>query len=492
MNSPVQDLPKKALPERIHRELRKGETIYHSMLPCHVSSKHPEGKWVAQVRREDNGKLTKYPVKGFGTPRDALDYVKSLRPDARGHVSTARPGEPTLTELYEFVKTHRQKRLSENSRDKKEIRWRLYIEPEWGDRPISQITRRNAQEWITEVEESILASEAGTLGLSQFEKVRTDLHFLFECLPSFSSDYEDRKNPFADLDFISPPPRVKVTIESQFFGAIAHACNELTAEGLCTEWIVEIFQTSLLSGLREGEVMALCADQLDFKNGAIIVDRAVRRDAREIDPITRVEVGPVLRQAINLPKGGTPTNNKTRIVPMCDQLAAILQRVCARERPSHGAWDLLWPGETGKLREQTRFRTAWTTLRERLNEIALYAPLIHESGQWPAVPKRQGWPRNIVVDAARRNASLRLPNIFKNIDFRDTRNSFASYMNEIGLSQATREHILGHGGGLTNAVYTVVTSGAHQDARRRLTAGWLTAADGRKMSATRHAAPQPA
>lgn len=473
MEKSAQTLPKRILPDRIRRELRKGETIYHSTLPCHVSNKHPEGKWIAQVRREDRaGKLIKYPVKGFGTPKEALDHVRALRPNEKGQVAFERQGEPTVEALYEYVRAHRQKRLTETTKVGKESRWRLHIEPEWADWPLSKVTRRAAQEWVTQMETKIEEGEAGTLGIAQLEKVRTDLHALFECLPSFSPDYEDRRNPFADLDSIARPPRAKVTIESQHFAAIELACEELAKEGLCTLWIAEVFLTSLFSGLREGEVLALCRDQLDFKNRAILVDRALRRKSRAIDHATRLEIGNVQRQAMHLPKGGSPTNDKTRVVPISDQLLRILQRASSRPKDGRVEWNLIWPGETGKLREVGRFRTAWVTLRERLHELASLAPIDDEDGAWPPLPKRQGWPKNPLIERARLEPHLRLPDVFGDIDFRDTRNSFASYMNEIGLSQATREHILGHGGGLTNTVYTTVTSGAFQDARKRLSKGW--------------------
>jgi hypothetical protein len=114
----------------------------------------------------------------------------------------------------------------------------------------------------------IAAGEKDTLGLPQFQKVRTDLHFMFEALDSFAPEYEDRKNPFAGLDFTEQAPRVKVTIESPYFAAIYHACTRFVEEDLCVQWVTQMFLTSLLSGLREGETMALCRDQLDFDNGA--------------------------------------------------------------------------------------------------------------------------------------------------------------------------------------------------------------------------------
>jgi hypothetical protein len=123
MSRPAQELPKEEVPERIKRELRKGETIYHSAMANHVSAKFPTGKWIAQLRREEPGKLIKYPVKGFGSPKEALDYLKSLRPNAQGVVHAARQGEPTVAKLYEFVKTHKKTRLAESTKKARESRW---------------------------------------------------------------------------------------------------------------------------------------------------------------------------------------------------------------------------------------------------------------------------------------------------------------------------------------------------------------------------------
>ena len=479
----AQTLPKLELPERIRRDLKVGETIYHSRMACHVSAKFPDGKWVGQVRREEKGRLVKFPVKAFGTPREALDYVRSLRPG--GKATAQRANEPTVADLYDFVTEHRQKRIKDITKANKESRWRLHIAPMWGDWPISRVTKRAAQEWLTEVEAEVTTgtyvSESGSpqaFGLAQLEKVRTDLHALFESAGSFEPEYQDRKNPFADLDFLARPPRIKATLESQHYGALVHACFQLVECELCVPWIVQMFLTSLLSGLREGEVMGLCRDQLDFKHGAMVVDRALRRKAHAIDPKTRLEGGPVLRQAMNLPKGGTPTNPKIRIVPMSDHLAEILQPVADASGFNGAAWDLLWPSEEGTLRELSRFRSVLRTLLQRLNEIATLAPLRHSGSSWPDVPKRQGWVRNPVIAEARRTPRLRLPDVFGGFEFRDTRSSFASYMNEVNLSQATREHILGHANGLTNFTYTEVTTRAFQDARDRLTNGWKPFSDG--------------
>ena len=442
------------LPERVRRDLLIGETIYHSTAACHRSTKHPEGKWVGQVRRTENGRLIKYPVKAFASPQLALAYVKSLRPNATGRVFAAAQGEATVADLFEFVKKHKWKRLSPKRIALKESRWRLHIEPFWGLWSLTQVTRRAAQEWVTDIEASIAAGKAGTLGQPQFSECRMDLHGMFDALGIFDERFEERKNPFADLECLAREQRHRVCIESQQFAAIELACSLLVAERLCTDWVVGMFLTALLSGLRLGEVLALCREQIDFSSGAIRVDRAVREQDRELDSRTMTPAGPIQRVAVNLPKG-----DKIRVVPISDQLAAILRSFCNRPCVEGAKWNLVFPSETGCPKEHTRLTGAFNTLCKRLDELA--KKTAHGG---------RGWPRNPLIEEFR---CVSLPDVWNTIVFRDTRNSFASYAEEAGIPQATREAILGHGAkGVTNKHYTDVTTKGFQDSRQRLTEGW--------------------
>ncbi len=447
---------KKDLPERVRRELRTGETVYHSLAACHISGKFPDGKWVGQVRREERGRLIKYPVKAFGTPQEALAYVKSLRPDEKGRVYSPSAGEATVSDLYEYARKHAWKNLSAKRRDMKESRWRLHIEPYWGEVPLSQVTRRAVQEWITEVEEEISSGRSGGLGLAQFSQCRLDLHSFFEVIGLFDERFEDRRNPFRaqGLAYTACEQRPRVCLESQHFPVIELACRRMVEEGLVTDWAAAMFLVSLLSGLRLGETMALCRDQIDFKSGAILVDRAVRERARELDRVTMVPVGEIRRMAINLPKG-----NKIRTVPVSDQLIGILKPFANRVRTNSGGWELLFPSEAGTLKEEARVKAAFTTLCKRMDELA------NHQGRGG-----RGWQQNALLPEF---ASHNLPKVWTRIVYRDTRNSFASYAEEVGIPQATREAILGHGPkGVTNKAYTDVTSKGFQDARKRLTRGW--------------------
>ncbi|MGD9727777.1 MAG: tyrosine-type recombinase/integrase [Nitrospira sp.] len=64
-----------------------------------------------------------------------------------------------------------------------------------------------------------------------------------------------------------------------------------------------------LAGLRLSEQMALTAEQVDFTQGVIVIDRAIK-------------LGPTGRQEVGLPKG-----DKTRLVALCPTLADLLKPV---------------------------------------------------------------------------------------------------------------------------------------------------------------------
>jgi integrase len=254
------------------------------------------------------------------------------------------------------------------------------------------------------------------------------------------------------LSFLASPKRARVTIESQHYGVVLNAGFALVERDLATKWIVEMFATSLLGGLREGEVLGLLTTRLDFKKGIIVVDRALRKNAQDVDK-DGLPVGPIKRVALGLPK-----SDKTRIVPMSDQLASILKPIWEEVGGSKEE-RFLWPNSKNGMKEVTRFHRAFATLRKRFDLMAKL--------------KDDRWERfNELVEEMRSDKSIRLPDRFGAIDFRDTRNSFASFTNEVRLAQATREAVMGHAKGVTNVSYTDLTAKAVADARRRLTAGW--------------------
>lgn len=457
------------LPDRMAKQLQTGETINHTAAKQYVSERFPSGKWLAEVRRMEKGRLHRYPRKAFGTAQEALAYILSTRTAGKDGPTVRLAGEKTVTDLYREWKRHAWKNISERTKEEQERRWRLHIEPYWGSWTLSQVRPLAAQEWLTEEEER-LGEQGKGHGLAQLEKVRIQLHGMFRFAAKTEFGGFERANPFDGLEARQRPRRSLITIESQHFAPILRAADLLAREGFVTRgalvvpWIVEMFATALLSGLRHGEVMALKGDRLDFANGAIRVDRALRRNAQDYDEALGRPSGPVLRQAVGLPKG-----DRLREVPMSDQLGTLLRKVIADRGNTSG---LLWPGANGRPKEENRFNTSFRTLCRWLDVLAKAVPLSTCQG---GVPNLTRWSRlNAIIEEMHACPELRIPDIFDLMDFRDTRNSFSSYLNEVAVPHATHQQIMGHGStsDVTLSYYTRVTSIAFKRARLAIAEGW--------------------
>ncbi len=310
------------------------------------------------------------------------------------------------------------------------------------------------------------------MGLAQLTEIRLDLHAMFKFAIKSEFDDFDRSNPFQELEFITQPKRNLITIESQHFAPILRAAdllsrdNYVTEGGLVVPWIVTMFATSLLAGLRRGEARALMWDRIDWDNGAIRIDRAMRRGSKDINERTGAYEGEVLRMAVGLPKG-----DKIREVPLSDQLRAILEPLYeARDKDVQGR-PFVFPNEFGGMREDTRVHNAFKNLCKWMHELVKDVPMNAKPDR--ELP-RSRWSRfNAVAAEMLESPEFRLPDIFDRLDYRDSRNSFSSYLNELGIPQATHQQIMGHGAhDVTGTFYTRITSRAFQDARERMSLGW--------------------
>jgi integrase len=443
----------KELSARLAKRLNVGESVYFSEGKQYRTRETPDGRWVAKVRRIENGRLTTFPVKSFRAPDEAVAYCESTRPENRRKVGQAvvkstgrKPSEMTVQGLYEYCRQHRWKRLSGKRITEKESRWRNHIEPYWGTWPLSTVRRSAAQEWVSEKEAELSDGK----GLSQLAECRFDLIGYFETAIKF--EFYEFANPFEGLDFTAPKRRTRTTIESTDYALILEVMGELVDASLACRWVVDAFTLALLTGMRQGEVLGLRGTSIDLRQKAILVDRAVARNARELDEdgLPHGESKPL---ALSYPKGGTPDDPRARFVAIPDQLLPL----AARLKEQGGG--LLFGSEDGKPKQPARFQTAWDTLRSRLGDVRRA-----EATRWKAL--------NAVIDSAAQK-TRKLPDVWEKIDFRDTRNAFASFAAERGIPEPTRMALMGHlGSTVTFRSYTDLTTKAFQDAQRRLSKGW--------------------
>jgi integrase len=135
---------------------------------------------------------------------------------------------------------------------------------------------------------------------------------------------------------ISPYQRVSMTVANPFRITVPRT-KQREAVALNPEEVLKALRskdldlsqqsflaTLLLAGIRLGEIMALTRGQLDFENGTIRIDRAVR-----------LSYGG--KQSVGLPK-----KDRVRRVIMCDLLKEILEPFVAELEPDR----YLWSAET--------------------------------------------------------------------------------------------------------------------------------------------------
>jgi len=440
------------LSDRQRRRLQVGESVYFSTSAQYQTKSSPHGRWVVKVRRTERGRQISFPVRSFEKPDEAVKYAESTRPenrksDATGQVlvKSAKGGVITVSDLYAFCKAHTFKRLSGKRIVEKDSRWRNHIESYWGSWPICTVRRRNAQEWVTEMEAKL---EEGK-GLSQLAECRFDLNGYFNA--AIKMDFYEWANPFSNLDFTPPTPRSRTTVESQDFSNILRTMDLLVGHGLALQWIADMFQIALLSGMRQGEILALMGKKIDLDRKAVLVDRALARNARNVDEYG-VPYGKPEAQALSFPKGGNQADPKARWVAIPDQLIPVLQRL---KECNEG---LVFGTDDDKLKQGVRFHNAWSTLRSRLIDIVKGEETRRKATQ-------------TVIEVLKAE-NIKLPDVWTRIDFRDTRNSFASYAAEVGIPEPTRMALMGHtGSSVTFKSYTALTNRAFIDAQKRLTDG---------------------
>jgi integrase len=449
---------KPAVPTHISRQLTTGEIIFWSSQPQYRTRGRP-GKWVAEVRRrQPDGRQVDFPVRGFHLPQDALAYILTTRPGGAESLNRERF---TVADLYEEWRRHGWKRNEQVTRTQKERRWRLHIAPRWALYRLSEVRRRDAQDWISELEEQAEVGEL-SFGNPTIREMKNDLHGMFDF--ASSQEFTERANPFKDLELAPLKRRKLLTIESKDWSAIWWAAEKLAetqrdaVNTYANSMIVDMIKVSILTGLRKGELIVLEWSRIDFAGSRILVHRALRDETQEIDERTGQPVGPTLKVAVNFPK-----KDKLRDIPMCAQAREVFKKI-EKGRPqvsvnASGERDFVFRADSGSMLSEQTVDRRWERLCEHLQVLAK-GDQIRSHRLYPIMKEM-------------RSKGISLPAYWDKVDWRDMRNSFASYMREVRIPDGERQVYLGHGPrSVTDAHYERVTTAAFAAAVEMLTNGW--------------------
>jgi integrase len=180
----------------------------------------------------------------------------------------------------------------------------------------------------------------------QIIESKNDLHKLFE--DAIDLEEIDR-NPVRNAELATPRLRSKVILGPDKIRSSLSLASAAVEAGQLPQWILSMTVCGLLAGLRKGECQALAwgLEGVDLKTGFINVSRAAHR-------------APGGKLTIGLPKGG-----KKRRVAIPDQLKEILQKSAPQDLDAACAQSrLVFPSSAGTMIHPKQIRTTFSSLVE--------------------------------------------------------------------------------------------------------------------------------
>lgn len=364
--------------------------------------KRANGTWEAQYTVYENGERKRRSIYGKTKAEVAAklgDVVKTIRDGA--YIA---PNELTVKAWAdEWIKNYLLK-ARESTKYQYEQYFRLYVFPVIGDKPIQDITAPMIQGII-----------AGKLRDGLSAKTVRNLHsIMHHC-------FQDA----ADMDIIPKNPVIKKKERLPK----AEKKEMLILEGdLLEKFITEIrgkefeelFFVDLFTGMREGEILGLSWDCVDFKKQSITIKQQLKRDSR---------IGEKNSQYI---KDDTKTGNTRTIYP-ASAVFPVLKKVKKMQQEN-------------QLRNGTRFYNPWNLV------------FTDEIGHWIN-------GRTLLKAFKKRVAAIGLPEM----RFHDLRHTFAAISIQNGDDLYTVSKNLGHTNISTTAnIYGHLTQKAKLDSASRM------------------------
>ncbi len=288
------------------------------------------GKWRVQHVHEDEFCRKSRLSRLFPTKTEAKDFLRSLQRGER--IERARKDKDlTLGAWFDWlVENDWPESIASATLGSRISRFNKHVRKEWGDVSLLRLDALAIKAFYRGLQES-------GVGAASVLEIKRDLVRVFNlAVKPYHRVPWSCGNPFT-LYVPTPPRRDAVALEPRQAVAAIRS-NSLTAKERA------LLATFLLAGLRLGELMALTRGQLQFDQGLILVDRAVRLD----------RVG---GQGVGLPKG-----SKKRLAVMSPTLKKILCGVASDLRPD----ELIWPAkDKDKPRLKRNVYRSWKIILEK-------------------------------------------------------------------------------------------------------------------------------
>ncbi len=279
-------------------------------------------QWYAKYRLPDGRQVQKHlgpawtdrgrPPAGYLTKRTAEAALRDILDQARrgtlpGLVRTGATVDDACDEYLRWVEHDRGRKASTVSDYRTTLR--RHVRPVFGSRAIESVTSEDAERWMAGMR------EAGELSNRSMQKAAVILHGVFE---RARKRWKLPINPLTGLDTPRPATRLEIDVLSPAEVLLLVDAAESASDAA-------LYATAAFTGLRQGELIALRWQDLDFAAATVRVTRAYTHGALT-----------------------TPKSNKPRAVPLAPDVAARLRALHAAQGSPHPS-SLVFPGPTGEF-----------------------------------------------------------------------------------------------------------------------------------------------
>jgi integrase len=312
-----------------------------------VERKRSGPVWYAKYRLADGRQAQKRigpawcgrgrPADGFFTKRTAEAWLRDVLDDARAGllVRTGVSFDEAAAEWLRYVEEDRAIKPTTLRDYRQAVGYRIL--PFFGDRPIETITPQDIEWWRSQM----------TCGARSKNKLLTLLNGIFR---RACRVYGLPTNPVSGVERLRERKKIDLDVlEPEEVWALVRAAED--------EQDAAIFLTAAFTGLRMGELRALCWRDVDFARSVVRV-----------------------RRSFSTGWLTTPKSGKVRAVPLAPDVAAVLARLGQRERWT-GDDELVFPGVLGGFLCDSALRRRYKAALARAGLRQLrFHDLRHSSG----------------------------------------------------------------------------------------------------------------
>lgn len=253
------------------------------------------GTWYVQFRYVDwKGERQQKLKRGFATKREALDWEREFLMQKKA--------DPNMTfeSFFEMYKKDVQPRLKENTWLSKESVISKKILPYFAKRKLCDITAKDIIDWQNEIR-LLTGSKGNRYSPTYLKTVHNQLSALFNHAVKY---YGLTSNPAAKAGNMGKEERREMTF---WTSEEYHKFSEAIMDKPLSFYAFEMLYWC---GIREGELLALTANDFDFNAKTVTINKSYQRLKK--------------RDVVTTPK--TPKSNRTIVMPqiLCDEMQEYL------------------------------------------------------------------------------------------------------------------------------------------------------------------------